>query len=117
MWRMEILRQQPDSVAALALIDTKATADTPAAREVREETARKALDAGSLVPLAEGMLSGLLGSTTRANRPEVVERTMAWIAQTPAAAAAWAQRAMAARPDSVGALARFERPGGGHHRR
>ena len=107
---MEILRQQPDSVTALALIDTKATADTPAARDVREETARTALDAGSLTPLAEGMLTGLLGRGTLANRPDVVERTRGWIAQTSAAAAAWAQRAMAARPDSVGTLAVFERP-------
>lgn len=107
---MEILRQQPDSVTALALIDTKATADAPAAQQVREDTARKALDEGSLIPLAEAMLGGLLGPTSRANRPEVVERTRGWIAQTPATAAAWAQRAMAARPDSVGTLAQFDGP-------
>ena len=73
---MQMLRQQPDRIAALALVDTKATPDGPEARAVREQTAQRALSAGSLAPLAEGMLPGLLGGTSRQDRPAAVERTM-----------------------------------------
>ncbi len=107
---MEILRQQGERVRALILMDTKATADSEAAAAVREETARKALAEGSLGPLADAMLAGLLGQTSRNDRPHVVDRTLAWITQTPAASAAWAQRAMAGRPDSLADLSRFEGP-------
>lgn len=107
---MQMLRQQPDRILALALIDTKATPDGEAARAVREETAAKALAAGSLVPLTEGMLGGLLGESTRAAKPEVVERTKLWISRADAAAAAWSMRAMATRPDSLPALTAFNRP-------
>ena len=66
---MEILRQQPERVLALVLMDTKATADTQAAAAVREETAQQALAEGSLVPMADGMLAGLLGPTLRPDVP------------------------------------------------
>jgi pimeloyl-ACP methyl ester carboxylesterase len=107
---MQILRQQPERVAALALLDTKATPDGPEARAVREETAQRALAAGSLEPLAEGMLQGLLGSTTREQRPDVVARTLGWIRSARAESAAWAMRTMADRPDSLPTLAQYARP-------
>lgn len=107
---MQMLRQQPDRVGALALVDTKATPDGPEARTVREQTAQRALAAGSLVPLADGMLPGLLGATTREARPAAVERTLAWIRSASAASAAWAMRAMADRPDSLPTLSGFQRP-------
>jgi pimeloyl-ACP methyl ester carboxylesterase len=107
---MQMLRQRPDRIAALALVDTKATADGPEARAVRERTAQQALAAGSLAPLAEGMLPGLLGGTTRQERPAVVERTMRWIRTASPASAAWAMRAMADRPDSLATLAEFAGP-------
>ena len=107
---MQMLRQQPDRIAAVALVDTKATADGPDARAVREQTAQTALAAGSLAPLAEGMLPGLLGATTREARPAAVERTLGWIRSAPAQSAAWAMRTMADRPDSLPTLSGFERP-------
>ena len=107
---MEILRQQPQRVAGLMLLDTKATPDGPQARAVREETAQRALAAGSLEPLAEGMLQGLLGPTSREQRPDAVERTRRWIRSARAESAAWAMRTMADRPDSVPTLAGYDRP-------
>lgn len=107
---MQMLRQQPDRIAALALVDTKATGDGQEARAVREQTAQKALAAGSLAPLAEGMLPGLLGDTTRQARPDAVERTVQWINAARAESAAWAMRAMADRPDSLATLAGFAGP-------
>ena len=107
---MQMLRQQPDRITGLALVDTKATPDGDQARAVREETARKALAAGSLVPLTEGMLLGLLGATSRASRPEAQRVTEDFIARASAPAAAWAMRAMAVRPDSLPILGTYDRP-------
>jgi pimeloyl-ACP methyl ester carboxylesterase len=107
---MQMLRQRPDRIAALVLVDTKATSDGPEARAVREQTAQKALASGSLAPLAEGMLPGLLGGTTMQARPAAVERTMQWITAAPSASAAWAMRAMADRPDSLATLSEFAGP-------
>lgn len=108
---MEMLRQQPDRVLALGLVDTKAGADSPEAVQTRLATAQRAETDGSLAGLAQGMLGGLLGTTTLAERPEVVERTAAFIVAASGAGAAWAMRAMAARPDSAATLAGFDRPG------
>jgi pimeloyl-ACP methyl ester carboxylesterase len=107
---MQILRQQPERVAALVLLDTKATPDGPEARTVREETAQRALAAGSLDPLEAGMLQGLLGLTSREQRPEVIERTRHWIRTARAESAAWAMRTMADRPDSRPTLAGYRGP-------
>lgn len=107
---MQMLRLQPERVAALALVDTKATADTEEARATRLATAAKAEQAGSLTAMTEGMLSGLLGTTTLARRPEIVARTAAFIGRASGDGAAWAMRAMAARPDSLAVLSAFDRP-------
>lgn len=107
---MQILRQQPSRVTALALLDTKASPDAPQARQARLETAGKAEIAGSLADMAEGMLPGLLGATTLAQRPAAVLRTRDFIERASGAGAAWAMRAMATRPDSVATLAAFGGP-------
>jgi len=54
--------------------------------------------------LPEAMLANLLGSTTRERRPEVVQRVRDMILDQPPAGVAWAQRAMADRPDSFDTL-------------
>ena len=56
------------------------------------------------------MLPNLLGATTREKRPEVTATVRRWIRAQPAPAVAWAQRAMAARPDSVADITAFGRP-------
>ena len=48
---------------------------------------------------------GLLGETTREQRPDIVEQVRQWILASDPAAVAWTQRAMAARPDSLPVLA------------
>lgn len=107
---MEMLRQHSARVTALLLLDTKATADTPEAVSTRLQTAQRAESDGSLAGLADGMLGGLLGATTLAQRPAVVQRTRAFITAASGTGAAWAMRAMAARPDSLAVLAAFDRP-------
>lgn len=107
---MALLRRHPERVAGLALVDTKATADPPAARENRERIARTVLaESGPRVLLAE-VLPTLLGPTTAAERPDVVAAVRGMVEQAPPDAVAWAQRAMAARPDSTGALRAADLP-------
>ena len=91
-------------------IDTKASADTDDARANRLRVADQVLEAGSTVALARAMLPGLLGATTHADRPEVVERVRGWIEEADPAGVAWAQRAMAARPESFADLASLTVP-------
>ena len=101
---MAFLRRHPGRVAGLLLADTKAGADPAAARDNRLRIADR-LDADlSPAVLVEDVLPGLLGETTAAERPEVVARVRAMVGSAPPAAAAWAQRAMAARPDSLDVL-------------
>jgi pimeloyl-ACP methyl ester carboxylesterase len=107
---MEILRKTPEKVAGAIFVDTKATADAPAARKGRFDMAHAMEDEPDLASLAEALLPNLLGATTRAQRPEVVERVRTWITEAPPAAIAAAQRAMADRPDSVATLRIHEGP-------
>ncbi|MGH3384595.1 MAG: alpha/beta fold hydrolase [Nocardioidaceae bacterium] len=101
---MEILRRRPECVAALVLADTKASADAEAARANRERVA-SLLDARkSADVLVEEVLPGLLGDTTKRDRPAVVAQVRSLVESADPAAAAWAQRAMAARPDSFDTL-------------
>ncbi|HZB50265.1 MAG TPA: alpha/beta fold hydrolase, partial [Mycobacteriales bacterium] len=69
---MALLRRHPDRVAALALVDTKATADPPAARDNRERIARTVLAESSPRVLLDDVLPALLGPTTKAERPAVL---------------------------------------------
>jgi len=107
---MEIVRQDPSRVAGIALVDTKATADGDEARANRLRVAEQVLDAGSTDALARAMLPSLLGTTSHADRPEVVAKVRAWIEESEPRAVAWAQRAMAARPDSLPDLASLAVP-------
>ena len=108
---MELVRQDPARVAGLALVDTKATADTDEARANRLRVAEQVLESRSTDALARAMLPTLLGDTTRAARPEVVERVTGWIREADPVGVAVAQRAMAARPDSLADLASLKVPG------
>lgn len=101
---LAVARRHPERVAGLALIDTKAEADADEARANRFRMADAVLgETGTraLVP----MLDTLLGPTTHARRPLLVDAVRRWLADAPPAGVAWSQRAMAARPDSTTVLA------------
>jgi len=108
---MEMIRQDPSRIAGIALVDTKATADGDEARANRLRVADQVLEAGSIEALARAMLPNLLGATTHESRPEVVERVRGWIHEADPVGVAVAQRAMAARPDSLADLASLAVPG------
>src|SRR5512132_1620321 len=107
---MAFLRHHPERVRAIVLADTKAGADTEAARANRERIAEGMLADGDTSALAEELLATLLGDTTLQSRPEVVELVRSDICASEPTAVAWAQRAMAARPDSVDTLRKATLP-------
>jgi len=103
---MAVLRAAPERVAGLVLVDTKPTADDDTARRTRLDMAERVLADGTGF-LADESLPRLLAPIATA---EVVGRVRALIDAQPATGIAWAQRAMAARPDSSALLAATDVP-------
>lgn len=101
---MALLKRHPERVKALILANTKASADPEAAAANRERIAAAVMAAGSSELLLDEVYPKLLGATTVASRPDVAAGVRALVQQAPANAVAWAQRAMAARPDSFETL-------------
>ena len=101
---MALAQRHPQRVAGIGLIGTKATADADEARENRLQMADRA-DAGT--PAAElvgAMREKLIAARTRADDPDAVAALDRWLEEAPTSGIAWAQRAMAARPDRTGTL-------------
>jgi pimeloyl-ACP methyl ester carboxylesterase len=103
-------RRHPDRLLGVVLADTKATEDAKAAREARLRMAERLETEQNVGVLLDDLLPRLVGPTTMRHRALVYGRVRGLVQSTPPLAAAWAQRAMAARPDSVGALAGFRTP-------
>lgn len=105
---MAFARRHPGRIAGLLLADTKATVDTEQLRANRERIAQAVLARNSVQILADEKLEeSLLGPATM---PELTAYVRELIAEAPPQAVAWAQRAMAARPDSLDALAGLDVP-------
>lgn len=103
---LEMVRRHPDRVRALAMIASRAGADTPEAVAGRRETAARVLREGS-APVAAGMVDRLFA-------PSAADALRAYwhqeMAATPPAGVAAALRAMARRPDSRRTLKRLHCP-------
>jgi pimeloyl-ACP methyl ester carboxylesterase len=106
---MAMLRVAPRRVAGVALFNTKAVADTDAAARTREEFAER-VDREGVRWVPTAMIDVLLGETTRESRLAVASKVTRWIDEGDPTMVAWAQRAMAVRPDSTAALAVYRRP-------
>ncbi|MET4224836.1 alpha/beta fold hydrolase [Oerskovia enterophila] len=98
-----------DFVVALGLVDTKSTADDDAARANRLRIA-DAVSESRTVDAVLGMPGALLGATSKVARRGLTARLEEWIRSQRPDGVAWAQRAMAARPDRTQVLARFAGP-------
>ena len=107
---MAFLRRHPGRVSALVLADTKAGADPDAAKDNRRRIADMLVEDDSTQVLVDEVLPALVGETTRRDQPVVQGRVRALLEAAPPAAAAWAQRAMAARPDSLDTLRKVDVP-------
>ncbi|MFJ4476059.1 alpha/beta fold hydrolase [Streptomyces xanthochromogenes] len=101
---MAFLRRFPGRVAGLALLSARATADDPEATAQRHRFAELVQDPDHRPALVERATPLLLAGTTRADRPELLARVLADAHAADPAALAWAQRAIAARPDSTAVL-------------
>jgi len=106
---MAFARRHSGRLAGVALVDTKAAADTWAAAVNRERIAAAVTGPAGTRALLP-MLEGLLGATSRARRPELVAVVRERMLAASPPGVAWCQRAMAARPDSAGTLAELRVP-------
>jgi 3-oxoadipate enol-lactonase len=96
----EFWRRFRGRVTALALINTKAPADSPEAKAGRLQAAADVLERGT-EPFFESMVPKLIGKTTRESRPDLVEGALRMMRKMSAGNVAQVQRGMAERPDSV----------------
>lgn len=101
---MALSRRHPDLVLGLVLAATRAAADTAPVRENRLRQAAALEDERSTRVLVDEVLPGLVGPTTYRQRALVYGRVRGLVQAAPPLAAAWAQRAMAGRADSLGTL-------------
>jgi 3-oxoadipate enol-lactonase len=97
---LEYYRQFPGSVRGLVLSNTRAAADTEAAKRAREIFAKDALDRG-----ADAAIERLYGGFVRENtEPDTAVQIREWMTPASGEAIADALRAMAARQDSTDLL-------------
>ena len=106
---LALYRNYPDAVGALVLADTRASADTHAARDLRFMSAEKAERYG-VSAIADDMIELLLGRTSLEKRPSIVERVRKMIEANSPQGIAAAQRGMAERRDSTYILAGIDFP-------
>ncbi len=104
LWRLA-----PERMRALALCNTRATADTDAARADRLEMAERVEREGSVEPIVEPMVERLLSPAARVEA-HVVDPVRGRIRRCSPAGIAFAQRAIAARPDSTALLPSIDVP-------
>lgn len=106
---MELMRRAPERIAGVILMDTKVEADGEAARAKRHEVADGVLAEG-VAAWTSILAAPLLGASTRANNQTLVVDVQNRVANADPAGVAWAQRAMAVRPDSRGTLVNWHKP-------
>jgi pimeloyl-ACP methyl ester carboxylesterase len=107
---MAFLRRHGDRAKAVVLASTKAGADAETARANRLRIADTLEKEGTTRVLVDEVLPTLVGPTTKAERAQAAKLVRAMVEATPAASAAWWQRAMAARPDSFETLGAVDVP-------
>lgn len=107
---MAFLRRHRHRVGALVLLATRATADTPEQAAGRRAFAGLVVDDAQREQLIARTTPLLLGATTRAERPGTLADVLARSRAADPRAVAWAQEAVAARPDSVEVLRATDLP-------
>lgn len=105
----EVLRRHPERVLGVVLCDTKAEPDSAEGKAGRDELVRVAERDGAAA-IAERLLPKLLGTTTRAERPEVVATVRAMASRLLVPGLVGALRAMRDRPDSAPVLEQISVP-------
>jgi 3-oxoadipate enol-lactonase len=96
---MALWRRYSERVGGLLLCDTKATADTDAAKEARD-AALASIARDGAPAFAEAQLAKMVGATTHDSRPPIVDSLRAMMRRQSPAAMTWALMALRDRPDS-----------------
>ena len=96
-------RRHGERVRALILADTKASADTDAAKAKRRELIAT-VDTSGIGAIVPGLLAQQLGRTTRETQPALVERVEIMLRRAPASGVIGAASAMIERVDSTPTL-------------
>jgi 3-oxoadipate enol-lactonase len=105
----EFWRKHRPRVSALGLCNTKASADAPDARTARLQSANDLLERGT-EPFFEGMVTRVLGATTRATRPDLVDGALRMMRKMSPEGVAQVQRGLAERSDSIETLKTIDVP-------
>lgn len=100
---LAMFRRAPRYFRGLVLADTRAEADTPEGVEGRKRMLALVREKGPSA-VADEMIPKLLGATTRATRPDIVERVRSFALSSSADAIAGAVTALMTRPDSTALL-------------
>ena len=106
---LSLLGRHPSRVDGLILADTRAGADSAEQRATRERLIAF-VQAQGIPALADQQLDKMVGSTTRASRPELCEMLRRMMAGAPPRSVVGAQRAMLVRRDWSAALASIAVP-------
>ena len=102
-------RRHRRRVSALLLADTRAGADSDDGKEKRRALIAAARAEGARA-VADAMMPGMIGKSTRAQRPELEREMRAICERAPVPGIVAALEAMIARPDSTGTLATIDVP-------
>ncbi|HJU89864.1 MAG TPA: alpha/beta fold hydrolase, partial [Gemmatimonadaceae bacterium] len=102
-------RRHRHRVRALVLADTRAGADTDDGKAKRREMIELARTRGSSA-VAQQMITGMVGKTTRDRRPETVDSVRAMMERANVDGVVGALEAMTERPDSTSTLSTIDVP-------
>jgi pimeloyl-ACP methyl ester carboxylesterase len=100
---MAMWRRHPERMRGLVLCDTRATSDNDAGRAARNDLIALASESG-VSAIAAKQLPGMIGKSTRARRPEIVQALQAMMERQPVAGVIGALEAMRDRPDAQATL-------------
>ena len=106
---LDLIRRYPDRVGALILINTRSGADDDLTREGREEMI-SVIEREGTEGLSDLMIGRLLGESSVAAMPRVVDHLGTMICRTPTAGALGALRAMRDRRDAADILGGIQVP-------
>lgn len=106
---MRFAELYPESLGRLLLTNTRGNADDEKGKLVRIESAQKALS-GQAQQVVAPMLEKLLAEKTRKLESELVALVLDMMNHTKPSTIAWAQLAMAARPDSLAGMSHWAYP-------
>ncbi len=104
-----MVRRHPDRLRALVLADTRAGADGAEARKRRSALAERVRREG-VAPAAEAFVPSLLGATSQARRPDLVQHVRDLILGTSQRGICDALAGLAARADSMATLREIRVP-------